>query len=72
MLLQAVGTGLAVSIVVLARTALSANTDAVANLNVAGGLGPDADSLADNFVANAAGVGSRTLEECHILAQAST
>jgi hypothetical protein len=60
-LLQAVGTGLTVSIVVLARAALSTNTDAVANLNVTGGLGSDADGLADDLVADAARVGGRTL-----------
>ncbi len=44
-----------VGLLIHSNANMSANTDAVANLNVTGGLGSDADSLTDDFVANAAG-----------------
>lgn len=45
-----------------ARVGLGADADEVANLDVALGVGTNADGLADNLVADDAGVSSRALE----------
>lgn len=61
MLLQARSTGLTVTILVQAGTALSTHTDAVTDLDVALGLGADTNGDTDDFVSDAARVFSRSL-----------
>ena len=61
-LLAARGAFVAVAFAALARFALGADADAVADFDVAFSLGADADGGSDDFVADAAGVGRGSLD----------
>lgn len=56
MLLEVTSTGIAVAIFVQASTTLRTNADAITDLDVANGLGADADGGTDNFVPDTTGV----------------